>query len=154
MYKVLNIGGRDYRLEYTIEASLYADCVTSIMGLLSELNDSREQKDTKRLFSGIANVPQTAITIFYAGLLEHHGEVGDMSVMSPQEAKRLVSQYLREHKEDESGNFYGLLNMCIEQMGEDGFFKLIGMDAMVDASQKKLPKKPRDHQKKIGISGQ
>lgn len=148
MYKVLNIGGWDYKLEYTIEASLYSNCVTSIMGLLSELNESKERQDTKRLFSGIANVPQTAITIFYAGLLEHHGEAGDMSVMSPVDAKRLVAQYLKEHKEEETGNFYGILNLCIEQMGEDGFFKLIGMDAMADAGQKKELKKPRDRQRK------
>ena len=27
MYKILTIGGEDYKLEYTIEAALYSDCV-------------------------------------------------------------------------------------------------------------------------------
>lgn len=30
MYKVLNIGGQEYKLEYSIEASLYADCISNL----------------------------------------------------------------------------------------------------------------------------
>ena len=34
MYKVLKIGGKDYKLEYGIEASLFDDCVKSVMNML------------------------------------------------------------------------------------------------------------------------
>ena len=37
MYKTLTIGGNDYKLEYTIEASLYADCVKGTAELFSSL---------------------------------------------------------------------------------------------------------------------
>ena len=34
MYKVLKIGDKDYKLEYGIEASLFDDCVKSVMNML------------------------------------------------------------------------------------------------------------------------
>jgi hypothetical protein len=44
--------------------------------------------------------------------------------------------------------------MCLEQMEEDGFFKLTGLETFMDdlnvaAKPKKTPKKPTDHQKKV-----
>ena len=63
---------------------------------------------------------------------------------------------MSEHKDDEQGNFYGLFSMCIEQMEEDGFFKLTGLETFMDnlnaamdsVKAKKTPKKPTDHLKK------
>ena len=34
MYKLLKIGSKEYKLEYGIEASLYDDCVKSVMNTL------------------------------------------------------------------------------------------------------------------------
>ncbi len=39
MYKILNIGGQDYKLEFSVEASLYADCVSGLTSLMN-LNDT------------------------------------------------------------------------------------------------------------------
>lgn len=133
MYKSLTIGGKDYKLEYSIEASLYADCTTSLTSLMTEIQIASENKDIKKVISEISNIPQTALTMFYAGLMEHHGSHpdGDGTVPDIQTAKRLIAQYLKEHSEDDTGNFYGIMQMCIEQMGEDGFFKLTGLEEMM-----------------------
>ena len=134
MYKILKIGGKDYKLEYSIEASLYADCTASLTGLMSEIQMAGENKDVKKVVSELSNIPKTTLTIFYAGLMEHHGAhpYGDGTVPDIQTAKRLIAQYLKEHSEDETGNFFGIMQMCIEQMGEDGFFKLTGLEGMMN----------------------
>lgn len=152
MYKSLTIGGEDYKLEYTIEASLYADCVSSVAAFLTDLQESGEKNDAKKLLSGIANIPQTALTIFYAGLMEYHGTHpdGDGKVPDIHAAKRLIAQYLKEHEDDENGNFYAIMQMCIDQMGEDGFFKRTGMEQMMNSmteEPKKQKKVPQDHKK-------
>ena len=77
MYKSLMIGGKDYKLEYSIEASLYADCTASLTGLMTEIQIAGENKDIKKVISEISNIPQTALTMFYAGLMEHHGSHPD-----------------------------------------------------------------------------
>ena len=58
--------------------------------------------------------------------------------------------FIEEHKDDEDGNFYGIMTLCIEKMGEDNFFDLIGLNKMlgIEPEQKKEPKKPQDHKKK------
>lgn len=156
MYKVLKIGGKDYRLEYSIEASLYADCVESIADILgsttAEDNENKSEKEQmKEMISGIANIPKTTLTIFYAGLMEAHGKHTDGDGVVPDilTAKNLVKQYISEHKDDDTGNFCGILTICLEQMEEDGFFKLIGLEGVVDVAEvEKTPKIPQDHKKK------
>ena len=149
MYKVLTIGGKEYRLEYSIEASLYADCVTSLMGMMADVENADNEKNVKKMLEGMSNIPQTALTIFYAGLIEAHGSHsdGDGAVPDIQTAKRLIAEYIKEHKGEESGNFYGVMNMCIEQMVEDGFFDLVGLNALMESPKKKQRKVPMDHQK-------
>jgi len=139
MYKVLNIGGKDYKLEYSIEASLYADCVANLTGVMTDISSARSENDIKKVLSGISNIPQTALTMFYAGLMEAHGTHpdGDGKVPDIHTAKRLIRQYIKEHTEDETGNFYGIMEICINQMGEDGFFKLVGLEAMMNSGTKK-----------------
>ena len=152
MYKVITINGKDYHLEYSIEASLYADCVTKITTLLTDIESGQATEDIKKLLSGFSNIPQTALTIFYAGLMEAHGNHpdGDGSVPDIQTAKRLIAEYIKEHKDDETGNFYGVMQMCIDQMGEDGFFKLVELEAMMASAPKKPRKTPQDHKKASG----
>lgn len=150
MYKALTIGGKEYHLEYSIEASLYSDCVSSIAGMLTDAAIAEKEQDVKMLLSGMSNIPQTALTIFYAGLMEAHGihPNGDGQVPDIQTAKGLIAEFMREHKEDEYGNFYGVMHMCIEQMGEDGFFDLVGLNSMTEGMTKKKPRKtPQDHKK-------
>lgn len=150
MYKALTIGEKEYHLEYSIEASLYSDCVASITEMIANAAIAEKDQDLKMLLEGMSNVPQTALTIFYAGLMEAHGTHpnGDGQVPDIQTAKGLIATFMREHKEDEYGNFYGVMQMCIEQMGEDGFFDLVGLNAMTENAPKRKPRKtPQDHKK-------
>lgn len=147
MYKIMNIGGDEYRLEFSVEASLYADCTAKLMEFLGAAYGSGEiaknvskvqpekQAEAIRVaikegLQSVANIPDVAMTLFYAGLLEYHGIDGDQRVKSMRDAKRLVRAYFAEHEDDDQGDFYALLQLCIEQMGEDGFFKRIGLEKM------------------------
>ena len=104
MYKVLKIGGKDYKLEYTVEASLYDDCVSSVTSLMVGISESEDKNDIKKLVKEISNIPKTTLIIFYAGLLEAHGPEGDGTVSDLKDAKSLIRTYLEEHKDDEDGN--------------------------------------------------
>lgn len=144
----IRIGNKDYKIEFTIEASLYKDCTEQVTLLMAEMfgGDTRSIKD---VISAMTNIPQTTLTMFYAGLLEHHGEDGDGSVLSVSDAKRLIKQFMAENKDNERGNFFGVMQILIEQMGEDGFFKQIGLEQAASGVQTKKPKKtPQDHKKK------
>lgn len=146
MYKTIKIGNEEYKLEYSFEASLYGECVDATMTIISKMSEG----DTESTIKGMADVPRTAVTLLYAGLLEHHGMEGDRRVPDLATAKRLAKQYILSLGED--GNFYDLLTLCVDQMGEDGFFKLTGLEAMMSPAEEvevqTIPKVPQDHKKK------
>lgn len=137
--KVLAIDGKNYTVEYSIEASLYNECTESVMNLMGSL-DGKNAKETIR---NLANIPQVTITMLHAGLLEHHGD----EIKGESDTKALVKKYLVENKDNENGNFYSIMEQLIECMGDDGFFKLIGLEAMSEKATKEM-KKPQDHKKK------
>lgn len=166
MYKVLNIEGKDYKLEYTMEAALFGECVEMVTKILegfaevsSGINDSsniapdealNEVKERLNGFIGtISNIPSKTVSIFYAGLLEHHGThpLGDGLVPNKQVAKALLFKFMQEHKGQEEGDFLGILNMILGQMEEDGFFEFTGLNKVFQAPAKKT-KQPQDHKKK------
>lgn len=136
--KVLEIGGKNYTFEFSIEASLYSECTEKVVELMSKMDG----KDAKAVISGISNIPKVVITMAHAGLLEHHSE----EIMSENDTKALIKQYLVEHKDDEKGNFYSLMEEMFACMGDDGFFKLIGLETMSEKTVKEM-KKPQDHKK-------
>lgn len=154
MYKVIKIEGKEYKLEYTIEASLYEDCAQSVSDIMADIFQNSADRDIKGLMGTITRVPQKAVTVFYAGLLEYHGPEGDGTVTTFEEGKRLCKNYLKE----EGCNWYDILTMCLDQMGEDGFFKLVGLDTMfkavmdqeeqTDQTDQTAKKAPQDHKKK------
>ena len=172
MYKVIKIGGKDYKIEYTVEASLYDECteklieftgkvfsISDIENVTDGMTDAQAAEARKALIkngiSSITNIPSVATTLFYAGLLEYHGPEGDRSVLSISDAKKLIKQYFEEHKEDGTDNFYDLLQILMEQIGEDGFFKRIGLiqifEKMSESEEPKQPKTPQDHKKKVSV---
>lgn len=147
MYSIVKINGYDYKFEFSIEASLYNDCIESVMGLMIDM-DASGNSDRKAVLSTISDMPHVAVTCFYAGLLEHHGtEAGDGKVPDLDSAKRLAKTLLREEGSNVR-NWYDLLTLCTEQMAEDGFFDLIGLTDMVGSKPKKTPKVPQDHKRK------
>ena len=144
--KRLKIGNKEYKIEFTIEASLYNECTTrtlNIMQAMSLVDDANE--NVAELIERMADVPMTALTLFYAGLLEYHSH----EVQSIDDAKALFKELVKSGAYDEETDtdlttWYGLLNYLIFIMDEDGFFKQIGL---VQEGEK--PKKvPQDHKKK------
>lgn len=147
MYKVLKIGSEDYKFEFSIEASLYGDCIEKITGLMMNVELGQDEASRKYLVSGLADIPSTAATCFYAGMLEHHGkEEGDGKVPNLSAAKRLAVTLLKDEN-SEYENWYDILNLCMEQMSEDGFFGLVGLGDLLGTqtpkrktARKKTPK--------------
>lgn len=147
--KVLNIGGVDYTFEFTIEASLYSECTEKVTGLMAnagmaQAEEGNAMEQVKGMLSTMADIPTVAMTMFYAGLMEHHSD----TVRSLKDAKVLVKKYLAEHKDDDKGNFYAIMQDMMECMADDDFFKLIGLDKMFQTESKKVTKMPQDHKKK------
>lgn len=138
MYKTITIGEKDYKLEYSIEASLYGDCVASVTSLVSEIGEAGKNGETYKVISELSNLPKVALTIFYAGLLEAHGShpEGDGCVPDKQTAKKLAAQYM---KENDIRDWYEIYSICTKQMEEDGFFSLTGMETMINKGMEIAP---------------
>lgn len=149
MYKILKIGSDDYKFEFSIEASLYGDCIEKITGLMFNVEMGQGVDTRQYLLSGIADIPSTAATCFYAGLLEHHGtESGDGKVPNLNAAKRLVVKLLKD-EESEYENWYDILNLCMEQMGEDGFFDLVGLGDLLGSQRSNTKKTTKKKTPKV-----
>lgn len=123
-------GKKTYKLEYSIEASLYNACTESFMELISRFAESMDGQDSKEMIKSISNVPQSTLTMFYAGLMENHSD----EIHSEDDAKNLLKAMMKS--DDERFNdFYSVMNVIIESMRDDGFFKLIGLEQMMVATQ-------------------
>lgn len=125
MYGIFKVLNKEYKLEYSVEASLYADCVRELSYVFMNLSDDASAIDA---INQIADIPNTTLTILYAGLIEHHGEDGDKSVLSIKDARKIAKDYILEHKADGTGFWMDILHICLNQMAEDGFFKLTGLE--------------------------
>lgn len=151
--KRITIGGKEYTFKFSVAASLYDDCIKSILdgfvtGGKLEASAKNEDIDTtiNEVLSTFANIPQKAITMFYAGLLENHED----EIKSIKDARELIRKYIEENK-DENGkltkSFYDILSEMMEIMYEDNFFELIGLDKMVDQT---APKKRGRKKSEVG----
>lgn len=143
MYKILNIGGNEYKLEFSIEASLRNECIEKITEIMMLLSAADNNGDARDVLKGLSNIPGTALECFYSGLLEHHGSNGDGTVKNIGDAKRLVVSMIRD-EESEYSNWNDIMTLCVNQMAEDGFFELVGL-----VDKKKEPKTPQDHKRKV-----
>lgn len=127
----MEINGKNYRLEYTVEAALCDECVERTMNLFMELGEAENEKDVKKVVSAMTDIPRTALYLFYGGLLENHSD----EIKGVGDAKKLVSIYFKENKDKDDANFYGLLEMCLTQMKEDGFFNQIGLGQALNQTE-------------------
>lgn len=142
----IKIGNKNYKLEYTIEAALYKDCAETVINFMSNVANAENKNEIKEVLSATIDVPNTCMTCFYAGLLENHGE----EVTSLVDAKQLIKVWFKENQDNEKGNFYGLFMELLEIMGEDGFFKQLGLTQLVNEAEEATEnaKIPQDHKKK------
>lgn len=125
---------KEYTLEYTFEAAENQKCVdamTDIFGgaMMTKIDESKsESLQIRDFLMTISDLPRMAMDMFYAGLLEHHGEDGDGTIIDRRDAKQLYKQFCRENPEDAmAASYYGLITVISNQMEEDGFFKRTGM---------------------------
>ena len=135
--KILNIGGKEYKLEFSFEAAEYKDVVQKMFNVLSGAYyvvknsvDADDETSAKIGFiTGItemvSDIPNIVKTAFYAGLLEHHN-------LKEDEAKQLMRQYLKENKCSYNVLFEDI-KVCME---EDGFFDLSGINEMIQGMNK------------------
>lgn len=148
--KVIKIGNKEYKFEFTIEASLYGECTEALTAFLTNVGSAGT--NLKEVLKSISDIPQTALTLFYAGLLEHHGEDGDGTVTTKKDAKSLIKQYFEDKKDTDEADFYAIMALMIEVMEEDGFFKRTGLEKILTAGMEKSPKKPQDHKKPVKVT--
>lgn len=123
----LKIGSKTYKVEYSVESALYRNCTEGVAEFLTGSSAENSKEAIKNLVSQIADLPGLALNMFYAGLMEHHGELGDRTVLSVDDARILLTQLIKENANKELGNFYGIVNKLLSAMGEDGFFDMIGL---------------------------
>lgn len=151
------VDGKEYTLEYTFEAAENQKCVdamTDIFGgaMMSKIDETKtEALQIRDFLMTISDLPRMAMDMFYAGLLECHGEDGDGTITSRSDAKRLYKQFCRENPEDAMAvSYYGLITVISDQMEKDGFFKRTGLEDILDSMETaaKEAAKPTDHKKK------
>lgn len=130
--KTIKIGGKEYTLEFTFEAAECKDLVQSMFNVLSgaylvrhaNVDDETESEKMKAMVDGssemVADIPRICRIGFYAGLLENN-------MVSVDEAKELMKQYMKENKL----SFYRLFEDLKEWMEDDGFFDLSGLNDMI-----------------------
>lgn len=134
--KEIIVNNKTYKLEFSIEASLCDECVEKVIDLIAGFGNA-ENSSIADISKTISNLPKQTLTMFYASLLENHGN----EIKSTDDAKTILKTYIK----DNNSSFYDVLTMLIECMSDDGFFKQIGLEQMTEASQ---TIQPQDHKKK------
>ena len=146
----LTIAGKEYTFKFSIEASLYNECTEATMNMLLSFGEAQGEVESvqtdnvedakghfisamRKTFTSVANIPQTALTLFYAGLLEYHGAAGDNTIRSMADAKKVLADYIREREDEQERNFYHVMNLMLEIMAEDHFFDLTGLAKVLNA---------------------
>ena len=153
--KRITINGKDYTIEFSIEATMYNECIEDVMDMIitagkmqNTVENAKEDEEKSvtnvidAFKNSVSEIPKRALNLFYGGLLEHHGANGDRTVNSIADAKNLMTAYIKES----NVSLYEILNDMVEQMGEDHFFDMIGVEKMLNNV---TPKKvPQDHKRK------
>lgn len=141
--RVLKIGNEEYTFKFDIEASLYSECTEKVTSIMVGMSSVGSVDAKKNFIASLSDIPQTTLHMFHAGLLENHN-------VTLSDSKRLIAQYIRENKGGDTGSFYGVMEMLLEDMDKDGFFGLIGLDKIF-ARTEKPAKAPQDHKKKTSL---
>lgn len=157
----LTINGKEYTFKFSIEASLYNECTEAMMNMFLSFGEAQGEAESaaksaetdeekarelvlssfKKTFTSLANIPQTALTLFYAGLLEEHSD----SIRSKDDAKELLKHFIEEIENPDDKNYSYITNLMLECMGEDHFFDLTGISKllMMNGEKEKKPERKR-----------
>lgn len=155
--KTLNIGDKEYVLEFSFQAAKHKQLINKMFKMLSGsylgrsgltgAEDETKADRASALIDGVADMyaemPDTVITAFYAGLMENN------AVMNEAEAGKLLKQYFKD-SHDESATFPGMFDLIKECMQDDGFFKLTGLDKMLENQAKAMAEEAPEETAKSG----
>lgn len=126
--KALQIGDEIKKIEYSFEASLDKEFTRLLTDLLF---DVVKTKNVAELTDSIVTTPDTVLTMFHAGLLEHHGENGDKTASTREDAKKLLKAYLTDKTGEEQHTYYSMMSILLGQVAEDKFLDLLGVPMMI-----------------------
>lgn len=152
MYRVIEHDGKEYRLEYSLEAYMtkyvdqYGEYRTHVAPLVDLMNRVNEDENNEAAGMKAAfDMPEVAAHAMYAGLMRWHGrgKRGDKTIVTFDDAAEFCWELIEAHPDDEYlGSWTGLIKMCIEQIEADGFFtRLSGVTVPLDNEPKKKSKK-------------
>lgn len=144
----LTKGGRNWKLEYTFEAAHYQRCVEKAWDYFSGAMALREAaaaegksqaEQQMGVMNGIINsmvaIPDLVLLFIYAGLIEHHGR----EIKTEADARQWYKEYCLDYPETTDVEMLEKIRQCME---DDGFFRRIGLDKMLE-SMKTDQKKSR-----------
>ena len=144
----LTKGGRTWKLEYTFEAAHYQRCVEKAWDYFSGAMALREAaaaegksqaEQQMGVMNGIINsmvaIPDLVLLFIYAGLIEHHGR----EIKTEADARQWYKEYCLDYPETTDVDMLEKIRQCME---DDGFFRRIGLDKMLE-SMKTDQKKSR-----------
>ncbi|MFQ9515336.1 MAG: hypothetical protein ACLRZ9_05870 [Eubacterium sp.] len=151
--RIIKIGEKEYKLEFTFAAAEYKSIVQSMFNVMSGAyivkngNVDDDNSAMKAMFDGagemVAEIPHIAKDAFYAGLLEHN-------TITKEQSNELLKQYMVENKM----SFRKVFEDIKKYMEEDGFFDLSGLNEIIKEmnqtteEETKTVKTPQDHKKK------
>lgn len=158
--KTLTIGGKDYKIEFSFEAAEHKNCVDKAFKVVSgsymvrrgNFGEDDKQGMMEMVIDGtadmVSDMPLVVPSFLYAGLLEHN------PVSDEAEAKGLFKQFIKENPDDDRASYYGMFDFLKQCMEDDGFFKLTGLDKLVEKmnqeaeAKSKSVKTPQDRKKR------
>ena len=129
MYRAFELGGKEYRLEYSLEAYMtkyvdhdgsYKTHVAPLVEYISMMNDGGSEN-----VAAAFDIPEIAAHAMFAGLIRWHGrgKRGDKTITTFDDACELCWELIEANPGDKYlGTWSGLVMMCIEQIEADGFF--------------------------------
>ncbi|XBX05062.1 hypothetical protein QMP26_32180 [Enterocloster clostridioformis] len=151
--RILTIGGKEYKVEFSFEAAEYKACVDKVFKVVSGgyiMKRGITGKEGKAemavaMMDGtadmISDMASLSITCFYAGLLENN------PVKDEKAAKQLFKQFVKENPDDDRASFLGMYEFLKGCMEEDGFFKLTGLDKYLKDMSEAMEKAAKEAEK-------
>lgn len=154
---ILKIGGKEYKIEFTFNAAEYKDCVQKAFKIVTGgYLAARQDEGIMGMIEGtgdmISDMPELCETFLYAGLLEND------PVETELDAKVLLRQFFKENMGNDMCSYFAMFNFLKEQMEADGFFKLTGLDKIIEEMEQsategtekteKKKKEPQDRKMK------
>lgn len=92
--------------------------------------------------------PEIGGEYLYVEKVEEHYTMHTRTVTTTD--SKLLKQYFKEHAGDETATFPGFFNFIKECMEDDGFFKLSGLDKMIENQAKAMAEEAPEETAKSG----